>query len=184
MAENLEIESRDNKRRRSQIEGNDIRKMEILKEWKDEHTDNVVEETRVISGLIEKIEDEKVRALIECFGAGNINNIDIIKQQMMKCSDEWIYTMRKDIYIGAINYIVHGRKDGKEKEEQMQEFEIEELREILIREIENRMPTHCETCKQWYIVKLRDTPDIHCMWCRIGIHDCIELNEVKNIQGI
>ena len=58
MAENSEIE-RDNKRRRSQIEGNDIRKMEILKEWKNEHTDNVVEETRVISGLIEKIEDEK-----------------------------------------------------------------------------------------------------------------------------
>merc|ERR1711874_440597 len=80
--------------------------------------------------------------------------------------------------------VVHGRKDGKEKEEQMQEFEIEELREILIREIENRMPTHRGTCKQWYIVKLRDTPDIHCMWCRIGIYDCVELNEVKNVQGL
>ena len=42
MAENPEMESRDNKSR-SQIEGIDIRKMEILKDWKDEHTDNVVE---------------------------------------------------------------------------------------------------------------------------------------------
>ena len=39
------------------------------------------------------------------------------------------------------------------------------------------MPKHCKQCEEWYIVKLNDKPEIHCMWCKVGIHDCIEINE-------
>ena len=45
------------------------------------------------------------------------------------------------------------------------------------------MPKSCQYCKQHYIVDIRDSPDINCMWCKVGMHDCISLNELKNRPG-
>ena len=60
---------------------------------------------------------------------------------MTACSEKW--ANKKDAYIGAINYIIHGRQYTRDKKEQLKDKGIERLREILIREIENRMPKHC-----------------------------------------
>ena len=46
------------------------------------------------------------------------------------------------------------------------------------------MPKFCIKCNEWYIVRLNDFPEIHCMWCKVGIHDCSKLNEVKDVPGI
>ena len=170
----------DRKRRRSHISESDIRKMEVFKGINGED-EEVVIETRVISGLIEKIDEEKVRSLIECFNPILRGSPELIKQQMLQCSEKW--ENKKDIYIGAINYIEHGRKDARDKKEQLIDSGIERLCEVLIREIENRMPNHCKRCDDWYIVKLNDMPEIHCMWCKVGMHDCIEINELIKSTG-
>ena len=171
----------DRKRRRSEISENEISKMEVFKGLNGEDEEVVVIETRVISGLIENIEDENVRSLIECFNPILGGSPDLIKQQMLECSDKWVN--KKDVYIGAINYIEHGRKDAIDRKEQLTDIGIERLREILIREIENRMPKLCKRCDEWYIVKLNDRPEIHCMWCKVGMHDCIEINEIIKSPG-
>ena len=122
-----------------------------------------------------------MKSLIECFNPILRGSPDIIYQQMLTCSESW--KNKEDIYIGAINYIEHGRKEVRNKKEQLKDIEIERLREILIREIENRMPKHCKRCDEWYIVKLTDRPEIHCMWCRVGMHDCMEINEIAMSPG-
>ena len=160
----------------------EISKMEILKDVKDEQYDTCIVETRVISGIIENIEEEKVKLLIECFNPIIRGCPDHIKQQMIECSETW--ENKKEVYIGAINFIVHGRQNEQDKGEKMQEKEVETLSEMLIGEIENRMPKHCTTCDEWYIVKLCDYPQIHCMWCKVGMHDCVEMNEMKDNPGI
>ena len=170
----------DRKRRRSKISESDIRKMEVFKGINGED-EEVVIETRVISGLIENIEEENVRSLIECFNPILRGSPELIKQQMLQCSEKW--KNRKDIYIGAINYIEHGRTDARDKKEQLIDSGVERLCEVLIREIENRMPNLCKRCEDWYIVKLNDMPEIHCMWCKVGMHDCIEINEVVKSSG-
>ena len=163
----------DRKRKRLEVNENNIRRMETFKELKDED-EEVVFETKVISGLTENIGDKYVTSLIECFNPILRGSPDIISQQMLTCSETW--TNKKDVYIGAINYVEHGRQDARDEKE-LKGKGIEELREILIREIENRMPKHCKICNDWYVVKLQDRPEIHCMWCKVGIHDCIEINE-------
>ena len=69
-------------------------------------------------------------------------------------------------------------------DEQLNERSLDALCEILTREIENRMPKHCGKCKEWYIVKLIDKPVIHCMWCKVGMHDCTESKGIRNCKGI
>ena len=71
---------------------------------------------------------------------------------MTTCSEKW--ENKKDVYIGAINYTIHGRQDTRDKKEQLKDKGIERLCEILIQEIENRMPKQCKRCDYWYIVKL------------------------------
>ena len=181
----LEIEHpRERKRSRTELseEESNIRKMEILKGVKDEQYDTCLVETRVISGLVENIEGGNAKLLIECFNPIIRNFPEHIKQEMMKCSQEW--ENKKEICIGAINYVAHGRQIEQENVKQMQEKEMEILIEMLIREIENRMPKHCRKCDEWYIVKLSDTPQMHCIWCKVGMHDCVEIKEMKDNPGI
>ena len=84
---------------------------------------------------------------------------------MLECSIDW--ESRKEIFIGAIGYIVHGRQFGDYKEENMKDMVIDKLSEILIREIENKMPKYCGKCEERYIVKLDNRPEMHCLWCKV-----------------
>ena len=172
----------DRKRRRSDTSESDMKKMETFKGLNSEDDDTlVVIETRVISGIIENMEEGNVKSLIDCFNPLIRHSPEKIKQQMLNCSMKW--TNKKEIYIGAINYIEHGRQDTRDKEKQLKDLEVDSLCEILVREVENRMPKHCKQCDDWYIVQLVDRPEIHCMWCKVGKHDCIELNKVIKDQG-
>ena len=176
----LEVEQ-PRERKRSRTEDDVEReKMMIIKDVSDENLCTV--ETVSISGLIENVEEEKVRLLIECFNPIIRSSPDHIKQTMLECSDKW--ENKKNIYIGAINYIVHGRKEESSRDEQLKERSLEELCEILTREIENRMPKPCGKCKEVYIVRLMDKPVIHCMWCKVGMHDCTETKGIENCNGI
>ena len=84
----LEVEvEQPRERKRSRTEDDiDIQKMQILNDVSDEHLCLV--ETMVISGLIENVEEEKVRMLIECFNPIIRTSPDHIKQTMLECSDK------------------------------------------------------------------------------------------------
>ena len=103
---------KDRKRKRQEKDENDSRRMETFKELRDED-DEVIIETRVISGIVENIEDNYVKSLIECFNPILRGSPELINQQMITCSEKW--ANKKDVYIGAINYIIHGRQDTRDK---------------------------------------------------------------------
>merc|ERR1712002_93170 len=83
---------------------------------------------------------------------------------MIKISDEW--TERKEKFIKAINYVKYG-----ENVKELENDSIENLSEILITEIMNRMSCYCSQCEKCYFVELQDAePKIRCMRCKIGRH--------------
>ena len=139
-------------------------------------------ETLALSGITQNIEDELVNELIEKFSPVIRIFPEQIMKEMLECSKDWIN--RKEIFIGAINYVMHGRKDVQNMVLEQSEMCIEKLSESLVREIENRMPKYCRKCQQHYIVKFNDCPEIHCMWCKVGMHDCTTMNEMKDRAGI
>ena len=140
-------------------------------------------ETVALSGIIEYIEDKSIVDLIDKFSPVIRSFPDQIKQDMLDLSAEW--SEKKEIFIKAINFIIPDRKDSENNNTQkLKEMCIEGLCELLVREIENRMPKYCRKCKEHYIVKLEDCPEIHCMWCKVGMHDCTEMDSMKDRPGI
>ena len=176
----MDPNERESKRKRSESEEPWVRTMEIVKGMENDE-ELVVIETKIISQLIQNIEDEKVKTLIECFNPVIRNSTDYIKEQMLDCSDKW--ENRKEIFMGAISYIIHSRQD-KYKDEELKEMDTDRLSKILTTEIENRMPTFCKKCEEWYVVQFNDQPKMHCMWCRVGIHDCEDMKEMNKYPGM
>ena len=139
-------------------------------------------ETMALSGITENIESELVIELIDKFSPVIRNFPEQIKLEMLDLCAEW--SNRREIFIEAINSVNHNRKDNNNRKEELKELCIERLCELLVREIENRMPKHCRKCNEHYIIRLNDCPELHCMWCRVGMHDCTEMNEMKGRPGI
>ena len=84
----MDPNGRESKRKRSDTEETRIRTMEIVKGMESDE-ELVVLETKIISQLIQNIEDKKVKTLIECFNPVIRNSTDYIKEQMLDCSDKW-----------------------------------------------------------------------------------------------
>ena len=139
-------------------------------------------ETIVISEITENIKEEQVNELINRFSPVIRNFPDQIKKEMLECSVNWLN--RNKVFIEAIKHVIKGREDEQTKEKELEKTCIERLSEILIKEIENRMPKHCRKCEMNYIVKPTDSPELHCMWCQIGMHDCTVLNQMKETPGV
>ena len=102
----------------------------------------------------------------------------MIKQETLEYCKKW--ANKKEIFIGAINYIEHGKQVTRKTK--LEQLDVDSLCDILIKEIENRMPVHCRQCDEWYIVRLDDKPEIHCMWCQVGKHDCTKTNDSLDKQ--
>ena len=77
--------------------------------------------------------------------------LDIILQAMMRCSEDW--EDREENFIKAIILI---KQEHFEKKEES----IEQLSEILLGEILNRMSRYCRDCKEYYVIKLDEKPAI------------------------
>ena len=167
------------RRRENEKEDADKRTMKTFADPRENPTYEA--ETFALSGIIQYIKEKHIIELLDKFSPVIRAFPDQIKKEMLEFSFEWVN--RKKILIEAINYVRYGKKDHHENEQQLREISIEKLTEIFIIEIENRMPKFCQYCKQHYIVDIRDSPDINCMWCKVGMHDCISLNELKNRPG-
>ena len=80
-------------------------------------------ETIALSGIQQNIKDEFVNdklinELIEKFSPIIRNFPEQIKNEMIECSENW--ENRNEIFIGAIKYANHGRKDSHEREETLE----------------------------------------------------------------
>ena len=119
-------------------------------------------ETMALSGIMEHIEDKSIVDLIDKFSPVIRSFPDQIKQDMLDLTAEW--SEKKEIFIKAINFMIPDRK-GRENNntQKLKEMCVEGLCELLVRGIENRMPKYCRKCKEHYIVKLEDCPEIRFM---------------------
>ena len=139
-------------------------------------------ETLVLSEITEIVKEKEINEIIYKFSPVIRNFPEQIKKEMLESTVDLIE--RKNMFKGAIKYVIKGREDEPSKESELEELSIERLSEILIREIENRMPKNCRQCKKYYIVKPTDCPELHCMGCKVGMHDCTKMNLMKGRPGI
>ena len=139
-------------------------------------------ETLVLSEIAEIVKEKEINEIINKFSPVIRNFPDQIKKEMLESTVGW--KEREKMFIGAIKYVIKGREDEQNKENELEGTNIEQLSEILIREIENRMPKYCRKCNMYYIVKPTDRPELHCMWCKVGMHDCTKMNMMKGRPGI
>merc|ERR1711955_29406 len=103
-------------------------------------------EIRAMSEIVDNLEGN-VKILIDIFLPIMRSCPEKIRQEMLDQSKDW--NNRKEIFIGAINYVEHGRQDTRNSK--LEQLELDSLCDILIREIENRMPEHCTQCNDWYV---------------------------------
>jgi len=58
----------------------------------------------------------------------------------------------------------------KQEHFEKKEESIEQLSEILLGEILNRMSRYCRDYNEYYIIKLNEKPAIKCIACKVGYH--------------
>ena len=139
-------------------------------------------ETLVLSDITDIVKEKEIIEIIHKFSPVIRNYPDQIKKDMLESTVGLI--QRESMFIAAIKYVIKGREDEENKENELEGANIERLSEILIREIENRMPKHCRKCNMHYIVEPTDCPELHCMWCKVGMHDCTKMKFMKGRPGI
>jgi len=117
--------------------------------------------------------DKDILSLIGCYTPVLRECPDQAIEMMIKRSAEW--TERKEKFIKAINYMNYG-----ENEKELENNSIENLSEILLTEIINRMSCYCNQCDQYYFIEIKDEkPKIRCMRCKMGRHACDNTNVDK-----
>ena len=167
-------------KRRREEDKDDSRKMKTI-DYDPIDDPSYETETLILSEITEIVKEKEINEIISKFSPVIRNFPDQIKKEMLESTVDLIE--RKNMFIGAIKYVIKGR-DEPSKESELEEASIERLSEILIREIENRMPKSCRQCNKYYIVKPTDCPELHCMGCKVGMHDCTKMNLMKGRPGI
>ena len=135
----------------------------------------VVYLTRVISQLDIETDDINIKKLIDCYNPVLRGDIDMMKRHMLDVSESWID--KEKSFKMAISYVVND-------ENEILETNIGDLAESLIAAIENRMPTFCKDCENWYTVGRKNKPRMFCTWCKVGMHNCKKVNGIEELKGI
>ena len=107
--------------------------------------------------------NNEVRKLVEHYKHSCFGNIEDMKIEMlnMEGSDE----DKEKLFKQAIQIFVNDKNDIKETG-------IEELTDILIASIRNRMAKFCSDCQAWYIVGRENRPKKFCNLCNAVMHEC------------
>ena len=154
----LSIESPSKKRKRLTEETQE--KMLTIKE---EDKKMIIEhETKALSKLCADTKDDKLRKLIECYQQTDEGDIEEGKNAMLK-----LYELENQELIlkNAITFVTNDPID-------INESEPEELADLLIASIRNRMAKQCSDCMCYYIVDREKRPKKFCSLCNVGMHDC------------
>ena len=135
----------------------------------------VVYSTRVLSKLDIETDDINVKKLIDCYNPVLRGDIDMMKKHMLDVSESW--TEKEKAFKNAIRYVLND-------ENEIIESNIGDLAESLLAAIENRMPTFCKDCDNWYIVGRENKPKLFCTWCKVGMHNCKQVKGIEELKGI
>jgi len=155
----MNIETPKTKKRRRLIEESQ-EKMLTIKE-KDKKI--IIEyETKALSKLCSETEDQKIRKFIECYQQSEEGDIEEAKNAMLK-----LYKLegQEVILKDAITFVTNDLIE-------IDESDPEELADLLIASIRNRMAKLCSDCECYYIVDREKRPKKFCSLCNVGMHDC------------
>ena len=110
---------------------------------------DVLAYSKLIIDIGERIEenDKDILSLIGCYNPVLRECPDQAIEMMIKTSAEW--TERKEKFIKAINYMNY-----EENEEELENNSIENLSEILLTEIINRISCYCNQCEKYYFIEI------------------------------
>ena len=133
----------------------------------------IVYATKALTKLTSETKNHITIKLIDCYNPIISGDIEMMKKHMLEESDSW--ENKEELFKTAIKFVTNN-------EEVVEESNISELADILLSAIGNRMTKYCNDCKNWYIVGRENKPKIFCCWCKVGSHDCMNVNENK--QGI
>ena len=137
-------------------------------DYKDMQTSEDVKAFSSIITIMDSNANKETMKLVACFIPGLRDNPEEVIDLMLKCSKNW--KNRKGIFIGAIEFIVH--EQNSRKDNKLEEKSIEQLSEILVGELLNRLSRYCKDCNSLYTIKLETIPEIRCSNCNVGRHDC------------
>ena len=100
-------------------------------------------ETKALSKLCHETDDDKVRKLIECYQQTEEGDIEVAKNAMLK-----IYEPKDQelIFKNAIMFVTNDTIE-------INESDTEDLADLLIASIRNRMSKYCGECMCYYIVE-------------------------------
>ena len=144
------------------------RKCSERSDYKDMQTSEDVKAFSSIITIMDSNANKETMKLVACFIPGLRDNPEEVIDLMLKCSKNW--KNRKGIFIGAIEFIVHGQNSRMDNK--LEEKSIEQLSEILVGELLNRLSRFCKDCDSLYTIKLETIPEIRCSNCNVGRHDC------------
>ncbi|CAL4203620.1 unnamed protein product, partial [Meganyctiphanes norvegica] len=133
----------------------------------------IVYATEAISKLGLETNDNDIKKLIDCYNP--IIDMEMMKKHMLEASENW--SEKESKYKSAIKFVVNDEKV-------IEETDIGELAEMLLGAIVNRTTKNCNDCRNWYMVGRENKPNIFCTWCKVGKHDCKNLNEIEKIHGL
>ena len=134
----------------------------------------VIYATQAVTKLSSETDNNNIRKLIDCYNPIISGDIEMMKKHMLAESEEW--EDKEEIFKSAIKFVINN-------EEEVDETNLCELAEVLLAAIGNRMTKYCNDCKNWYIIGRENKPKILCSWCKVGIHDCLNVNLKENRQG-
>ena len=135
----------------------------------------VVYTTRVLSKLEIETDDINIKKLIDCYNPVLRGDIDMMKKHMLDVSESWIE--KEKAFKMAIRYVLND-------DNEIIESNIGDLAESLLAAIENRMPTLCKDCENWYIVGRENKSKLLCTWCKVGMHNCKQVNGIEELKGV
>ena len=143
--------------------------------------EKLVEDIKAISEIINKVESMEAKTLISCYMPAIRCAPEIIMKNMKETCKDWTY--RREALISAISSITNEYSEGEDGDE-IKNKSIEELIEILIGEIQNRMTRYCRECEQQYRIELSESPEVKCTICKVGKHECENSIKVKENIGL
>jgi len=160
---------RTKKRRRPSEENQE--KMLTIKEEDKKHI--IEHETKALSKLCSDTEDGKIRKFIECYQQSDEGDIEVAKNAMLKLYE---LESQESILKEAIKFVTNDPIE-------INESDPEELADLLIASIRNRMAKQCSDCMCYYIVDREKRPKRFCSLCNVGMHDCSIENTANTRKG-
>ena len=147
------------------------------KKTEDESENRLMEDVKAMSKLLmmpigaNKSVNNEIKKLIGCYNPTLRECPDQITEMMIKVSES--FSERKKAYHQAIFLVADEERVNILKPKLLNdEYDCDQLSNILTAEITNRMSNLCYDCETYYTINLNEEIKIRCTKCGVGKHMC------------